>query len=149
MADAKKKTDETADQKKAEAKKNKAEAKQRRREQGLGRPSTSSALWAEWRRGLKDLQDFVLTPFPDSHKSRYEPGGIATPKQLEVYKSKHQKEPNQEFGKKAEPEKAQPEPVETTDEVKTQDAGNVHGTDPKQTTDEKKSQDAGNVHGTS
>ncbi len=80
---------------KASEEKKKAEEVQ----QGLGRPTGSSTLWAEWRRGLKDLQDFVLNAFPDSQKSRDEPGAIAVPTQLEIYKSKHQAEPSQEFGK--------------------------------------------------
>jgi hypothetical protein len=44
-----------------------------------------ATLNAEFRRGLKDLQDAVLTPFPDSMmKSRDEPGTIANPTQLIV-----------------------------------------------------------------
>ncbi len=36
-------------------------------------------LWAAWRLGLKDLQAFVLQPFPDSTAPREEPGSIGTP----------------------------------------------------------------------
>ena len=43
-----------------------------------------ATLNGEFRRGLKDAQDFVLNAFPDSAKSRDEPGTIANPTQMIV-----------------------------------------------------------------
>jgi hypothetical protein len=60
-------------------------------------PSTSSVLWAEWRRGLKDLQNAVLNAFPDHAAQHEEPGSIANPTQLEVYQEKHNDQPSQEY----------------------------------------------------
>ncbi len=42
-------------------------------------PSTSSVLWAEWRRGLKDLQNAVLDPWNGTTQRHEEPGTIANP----------------------------------------------------------------------
>ncbi len=42
-------------------------------------PSTSSTLWAEWRRGLKDLQNAVLNPFNGITQTHQELGTIANP----------------------------------------------------------------------
>lgn len=42
-------------------------------------PSTSSTLWAEWRRGLKDLQNAVLNPFNGVTQSHEELGTIGNP----------------------------------------------------------------------
>jgi hypothetical protein len=39
----------------------------------------AAPLHAAWRGGLKDLQDAVITAFPDSAKAREEPGSIASP----------------------------------------------------------------------
>ena len=39
-------------------------------------------LWAAWRLGLKDLQAFVLQPFPYSTAPREEPGSIGTPREF-------------------------------------------------------------------
>ena len=50
-------------------------------------PTSSSVLWAAWRQGLKDLQRAVLGEWAGTHE---EPGSIANPTQLEVYKEKHQ-----------------------------------------------------------
>ncbi|MCA9092031.1 MAG: hypothetical protein KDA68_00980 [Planctomycetaceae bacterium] len=51
------------------------------------RPSTSGLLWAEWRRGLKDLQNAVLNPWNGVTQSHEEPGTIATPTQAMVTRS--------------------------------------------------------------
>lgn len=48
------------------------------------RPSTSSVLWAEWRRGLKDLQNAVLNPWNGVTQTHEEPGTIASPTQAMV-----------------------------------------------------------------
>lgn len=42
-------------------------------------PSTSSLLWAQWRQGLKTLQDAVLNPWQGVQQGRDEPGTIANP----------------------------------------------------------------------
>lgn len=42
-------------------------------------PAQYAVLGAEWRRGLKDAQHFVLQAFPDSMASRDEPGTIGNP----------------------------------------------------------------------
>ena len=39
-------------------------------------PSTSSVLWAEWRRGLKDIQDAVLNPWNGVTQKHEEPGAM-------------------------------------------------------------------------
>ena len=39
-------------------------------------PEQYAVLWAEWRRGLKDLQNAVLNPWGGTHE---EPGTIANP----------------------------------------------------------------------
>lgn len=57
-------------------------------------PSTSSTLWAAWRTGLKDLQDIVLNAFPDSHKSRDEPGSAGNPTIQEVFRDRQNLEIN-------------------------------------------------------
>ena len=49
------------------------------KDQQSGRPTTSSVLWAEWRRGLKDLQNAVLNPFNGQVATHEEPGTIAAP----------------------------------------------------------------------
>ena len=54
------------------------------REQGSTRPSTSGVLWAEWRRGLKDLQNAVLNPWNGVTAKNEEPGTIASPTQAMV-----------------------------------------------------------------
>lgn len=41
--------------------------------------SSSSLLWAEWRRGLKDLQNAVLNPWNGAVPTHEEPGTIANP----------------------------------------------------------------------
>jgi hypothetical protein len=46
--------------------------------------STSSLLWAEWRRGLKDLQNAVLNPFNGHTATHEEAGSIAHPTQAMV-----------------------------------------------------------------
>ncbi|HVX12077.1 MAG TPA: hypothetical protein VHC22_12925 [Pirellulales bacterium] len=48
------------------------------------RPSTSSVLWAEWRRGLKDLQNAVLNPWAGHAATHEEPGTIGNPTQAMV-----------------------------------------------------------------
>lgn len=53
-----------------------------------------AAIHAEARRGLKDLQDVVLQPFPDSKQSRDEPGTIANPTQQLVTEEITGKESN-------------------------------------------------------
>ena len=57
--------------------------------QKQGPPSTSSVLWAEWRRGLKDLQNFVLNPWQNYAATHEEPGTIANPTNYEVYRQRH------------------------------------------------------------
>jgi hypothetical protein len=52
--------------------------------QASTRPSTSSVLWAEWRRGLKDLQNAALNPWNGVTATHEEPGTIATPTQAMV-----------------------------------------------------------------
>ncbi len=42
-------------------------------------PSSSSVLWAEWRRGLKDLQNVVTNPFNGITPTHEEPGTIGNP----------------------------------------------------------------------
>ena len=67
---------------------------------GSGSPTTESVLWAEWRRGLKDLQNAVLHAFPQGHVAQHEePGTIANPTQLEVYQEKHQETSAETFGR--------------------------------------------------
>ncbi len=46
--------------------------------------STSSVLSAEWRRGLKDLQNAVLNPFNGVTQTHEEPGTIGNPTQQMV-----------------------------------------------------------------
>lgn len=46
--------------------------------------STSSVLSAEWRRGLKDLQNAVLNLFNGVTQTHEEPGTIANPTQMLV-----------------------------------------------------------------
>lgn len=41
--------------------------------------SSSSVLWAEWRRGLKDLQNAVVNPWNGVTPTHEEPGTIANP----------------------------------------------------------------------
>lgn len=41
----------------------------------------SSVLWAEWRRGLKDIQNAVLNPWNGITPTHEEPGSIANPTQ--------------------------------------------------------------------
>jgi hypothetical protein len=43
--------------------------------------STSSVLWAEWRRGLKDLQNAVLNPWNGVTQVHEESGTIGNPTQ--------------------------------------------------------------------
>jgi hypothetical protein len=47
-------------------------------------PSTSSVLWAEWRRGLKDLQNAVLNPWNGQVATHEESGTIANQTPAEV-----------------------------------------------------------------
>lgn len=54
------------------------------REAASTRPSTASVLWAEWRRGLKDLQNAVLNPWNGITQTHEEPGTIASPTQAMV-----------------------------------------------------------------
>lgn len=42
-------------------------------------PSSSSVLWGEFRRGLKDLQNAVLNPWNGVTQTHEEPGTIANP----------------------------------------------------------------------
>jgi hypothetical protein len=58
--------------------------------QAQGPPSTSSVLWGEWRRGLKDLQNIALNPWQGWAATHEEPGTIANPTNIEVYKNRHQ-----------------------------------------------------------
>jgi hypothetical protein len=58
--------------------------------QSQGPPSTSSLVWAEWRRGLKDLQNIVLNPWQGYAATHEEPGTIANPTNIEVYKQRHE-----------------------------------------------------------
>ncbi len=46
--------------------------------------STSSVLSAEWRRGLKDLQNAVLNPWNGITQTHEELGTIANPTQFQV-----------------------------------------------------------------
>ena len=43
--------------------------------------STSSVFWAEWRRGLKDVQNAVLNPWNGVTQTHEESGTIANPTQ--------------------------------------------------------------------
>jgi hypothetical protein len=52
---------------------------QRREQAKAEAPSTSSVLWAEWRRGLKDLQNAVLNPWNGVTQTHEEQGTIANP----------------------------------------------------------------------
>ena len=54
------------------------------KEQPSQRPTTSSLFWAEWRRGLKDLQNAVLNPWNGHVATHEETGTIASPTQAEV-----------------------------------------------------------------
>lgn len=45
----------------------------------MATPSTSSVLWAEWRRGLKDLQNAVLNPWNGVTQTHEESGSIGNP----------------------------------------------------------------------
>jgi hypothetical protein len=58
--------------------------------QSQGPPSTSSVLWAEWRRGLKDLQNIVLNPWQGYAATHEEPGTIGNLTNIEVYRNRHQ-----------------------------------------------------------
>ncbi len=51
-------------------------------------PSTESVLWAQWREGLKDLQNAVLDPWSGYAGSHEEIGTIANPTQIEVTKDR-------------------------------------------------------------
>lgn len=51
---------------------------------GSTRPSSASVLWAEWRRGLKDLQNAVLNPWNGVTQTHEETGTIASPTQAMV-----------------------------------------------------------------
>ena len=66
-----------------------AEAKQPEKSKH-GAPSTASVLCAEWRRGLKDLQNFVLNPWQGHVAQHEDPGTIANPTNLEVYQDRHE-----------------------------------------------------------
>ena len=55
-----------------------------------GPPSASSVLWAEWRRGLKDMQNIVLNPWQGWAATHEEPGTIANPTNFEVFRERHQ-----------------------------------------------------------
>lgn len=43
------------------------------------KPTTSSVLWAEWRRGLKDLQNAVLNPWNGVVATHEESGSVGNP----------------------------------------------------------------------
>jgi hypothetical protein len=62
--------------------------------ESLTDPKQYAVLDGEFRRGLKDLQDAVIVAFPDSMKSRDEPGTIANPQMIvtEEIKGKEGKE---------------------------------------------------------
>jgi hypothetical protein len=47
-------------------------------------PAQYAVLWAEGRRGLKDLQNAVLNPWNGVTQTHEEPGTIGTPTQAEV-----------------------------------------------------------------
>ncbi len=47
-------------------------------------PKQYAVLWAEGRRGLKDLQNAVLNPWNGVTQTHEEPGTIASPTQAEV-----------------------------------------------------------------
>lgn len=50
-------------------------------------PKQYATLGAEFRRGLKDLQEAVLNPFPQAYAAQHEePGTIANPTQMQVTK---------------------------------------------------------------
>lgn len=52
--------------------------------ESLKDPSQWSVLWAEGRRGLKDLQNAVLNPWNGVVATHEEPGTIGSPTQAEV-----------------------------------------------------------------
>ena len=58
--------------------------------QSQGPPTTSSLFWAQWREGLKDLQNIVLNPWQGHVPTHEEPGTIANPTNIEVFRSRHQ-----------------------------------------------------------
>jgi len=47
-------------------------------------PEQYAVFWAEWRRGLKDLQNAALNPWNGMTQTHEEPGTIAMPTQAEV-----------------------------------------------------------------
>jgi hypothetical protein len=51
-------------------------------------PSTLETLSAEFRRGLKDLQEVVLSPIEGSMRTRDELGTIGNPTTIEIYRSR-------------------------------------------------------------
>jgi hypothetical protein len=53
-------------------------------EEAAGSGPPGGVLWAAWRQGLKDLQEVVLTPVPDSMNTVSEPGSITNPTSQEV-----------------------------------------------------------------
>jgi hypothetical protein len=52
--------------------------------QSLVEPQQYAVLSAEWRRGLKDLQNAVLNPWNGVTQTHEEPGAIGTPTQAEI-----------------------------------------------------------------
>jgi hypothetical protein len=98
------------------------------RQQSQGPPSTASVLWAEWRRGLKDLQNIVLNPWQGQVATHEEPGTIANPTNYEVYRNRHQESASPEASARSkEPmptQTAVPSPGEIAD---AKSAGSIHG----------------------
>jgi hypothetical protein len=52
--------------------------------ESLAEPQQYAVLSAEWRRGLKDLQNAVLNPWNGVTQTHEEPGTIGTPTQAEI-----------------------------------------------------------------
>ena len=69
----------------------------------------AGALGAAFRAGLKDLQQVVLTPLPDSMQTVTEPGSLGTVTPHEVYQEKYGMN-NPEMPEPTAPEPTAPEP---------------------------------------
>jgi hypothetical protein len=85
-----------------------------------GPPSTSSVLWAEWRRGLKDLQNIVLNPWQGQTATHEEPGTIGNPTHMEVYQDRQDKPPKQET---ARADSRSPTPSQIAEEKSSRSGG--------------------------
>lgn len=75
----------------------------------------AGALGAAFRAGLKDLQQVVLTPLPDSMQTVTEPGSLGTVTPREAYEARHgvhgPEMNNPEMPEPTAPEPTGPEPT--------------------------------------